>query len=304
MSIPDFQSIMLPLLKFASDESEHTNRDAADALGKEFHVTDDERKQLLPSGTQPVFSNRVAWARSYLKMARLLENTGRGVFKITKLGQEALATHPPLINIKFLEQYEHFDLARHGIQAVPEVESDRTTRVKLTTPAENIETAYQEIRIALADDILQRIKVSPPSFFEKLVVDLLVKMGYGGTIKEAARTMRASGPDGGIDGIINEDRLGLDVIYVQAKRWQRTVGRPDIQQFAGALAGKHARKGVYITTSDFSPEAEKYVASLESKIVLISGEQVAQLMIDYRLGTRRVATYEVKEVDSDYFAED
>lgn len=177
MPIPDFQRIMLPLLKFAGDGLEHASREAVDVLAKEFSLTDDDRKQLLPSGQQPVLTNRVSWARSYLKMARLLENTGRGVFKITDLGQEVLKQHPTLINIKFLQQYEHFNTARRGAEPASEAGSIGAGQPSLNTPAESLEVAYQTIRNTLADDILQRVKAAPPSFFEKLVVDLLVAMG-------------------------------------------------------------------------------------------------------------------------------
>jgi len=301
MTIPDYQTVMLPLLKFSADEQEHSLRDAIDTLADEFKLTEAERKELLPSGQQEVFNNRVGWARTYMKKAGLLETTRRGHFRITTRGLQVLDKKPPHIDVKFLEQFDRFQefrVLRHtrSQNATIEVEEPETT------PEEALETAYKRLRDNLASDLLQQIRSSSPALFEKVVVELLVKMGYGGSRKDAGRAIGKSG-DEGIDGIIKEDRLGLDIIYIQAKRWENTVGRPEVQKFAGALQGQRARKGIMISTSSFSQEAHDYASRIESKIVLIDGEQLAQLMIDHNLGVSPLAAYEVKKVDTDYFTE-
>ncbi|HQB08096.1 MAG TPA: restriction endonuclease [Rectinema sp.] len=305
MSIPDFQSVMLPLLKFCSDGQEHTNRQAIDALSQEFGLTEDEQKQLLPSGQQRVFENRVAWARAHMKMADLVENTRRGVFRITDRGRNVLSKSPSEINLRFLRQFPEYISARDRHQdnrkngeAIQPVSDEQESK----TPAELLEEAYMTLRQSLASELISQLKSSSPSFFEKVVVEVLVKMGYGGSRKDAGQAIGRSG-DEGIDGIIKEDRLGLDIIYIQAKKWENTISRPEIQKFAGALQGKRARKGIFITTSDFSQSAHEYVAAIESKIILIDGQQLAQLMIDFSVGVATDATYELKRLDSDYFTE-
>ncbi|MCK4393599.1 restriction endonuclease [Candidatus Bipolaricaulota bacterium] len=303
MTIPDYQSIMLPLLKFAGDQEEHSLRQAIDALAQEFQLSDEERKQLLPSGQQEVFKNRVAWARTYMKKAGLLDSTRRSYFRITDRGVSVLTKNPPKINVHFLEQFEEFRHFRSLRHKKEEKEQGQEAEIQETTPEEALETAYQSLRDDLGNDLLQQIKSSSPSLFEKIVVELLVKMGYGGSRQDAGRAIGKSG-DEGIDGIIKEDRLGLDIIYIQAKRWENTVGRPEIQKFAGALQGQRARKGIFITTASFSREAVDYASRIENKIVLIGGERLAQLMIDHNLGVSPMATYEVKRIDSDYFAEE
>jgi len=303
MTIPDYQSIMLPLLKFAGDQEEHSLRQAIDSLAQEFQLSDEERKQLLPSGQQEVFNNRVAWARTYMKKAGLLDSTRRGYFRITDRGVSVLAKNPPKINVHFLEQFEEFRHFRSLRHKKEEKEQRQEAEIQETTPGETLETAYQSLRDDLGNDLLQQIKSSSPSLFEKIVIELLVKMGYGGSRQDAGRAIGKSG-DEGIDGIIKEDRLGLDIIYIQAKRWENTVGRPEIQKFAGALQGQRARKGIFITTASFSREAVGFASRIENKIVLIDGERLAQLMIDHNLGVSPMATYEVKRMDSDYFAEE
>lgn len=299
MTIPDFQSLMLPLLRYAADGKEYSLREAIEALADEFHLSDAERRELLPSGSQSAFDNRVGWSRTYLKKAGLLSSPRRSYFQITSRGQEVLASNPARINIGFLRQFPEFLEFQRGQSKDSEVSIADGT--ELITPEESIESAYQRARATLAADLLQTIKDCSPDFFERLVVDLLVRMGYGGTRKDAGRAIGRSG-DGGIDGIINEDRLGLDVVYIQAKRWDSTsVGRPEIQKFAGALQGQRARKGIFLTTSTFSKDAQEFVSRIESKIVLMDGETIAQLMIDYGVGVNTVATYELKRVDSDYF---
>jgi restriction system protein len=301
MPIPDYQAIMLPLLRYLDDGAEHSLRESIEALADDFQLSDSERRQLLPSGQQEVFDNRVGWARTYMKKAGLVRTTRRGFFQITDRGMTVLKQNPPKIDVRFLDQFDEFrafkELRRQSTEA-PDIESTDQT----ATPEEALERAYQNLRRDLAADLLAQIKQSPPSLFERLVVELLVRMGYGGSRKDAGEAVGRAG-DEGIDGIIKEDRLGLDIIYIQAKRWESTVGRPEIQKFAGALQGQRARKGIFITTSDFSRDALDYAARIDSKIVLIDGEQLAQMLIDYNIGVTPVANYEIKRVDSDYFTE-
>jgi len=301
MAIPDYQSIMLPLLKFLGDKKEHYLRDAIDYLFKIFGLTDEEYKELLPSGQQAVFDNRVGWARTYLKKAGLVESTKRAYFKITNRGLKVLKDNPKEINVKFLEQFPEFIKFR-SIRRKKDTKPNEKEILINQTPEETIESVYQVMKEGLAAELLQNIKRSSPAFFEKLVLDLLVKMGYGGTRKDAGQAIGRSG-DGGIDGIIKEDRLGLDILYIQAKRWENPVGRPEIQKFAGALQGKRAKKGIFITTSSFTKEAEDYVSRIDSKIVLIDGNLLTQFMIDQNVGVSQISSYEIKRIDMDYFTE-
>jgi restriction system protein len=301
MTIPDYQSIMLPLLKYAGDGKEHSLRETIEALAGQFHLTDDERRNLLPSGRQPTFDNRVGWARTYLSKAGLLAPTRRAYYCITKRGQEVLQQNPSRIDAAFLKQFSEFVEFQSAHKNRAE-EADGQGATEARTPEEAIEAAYQNIRQGLASELLQTVKSSSPEFFERMVIDLLVRMGYGGTRADAGEAIGRS-RDGGIDGIIKEDRLGLDAVYVQAKRWEDTVGRPEIQKFAGALQGQRARKGIFITTATFTADAQDYVSRIDSKIVLIDGNNLAQLMIDYNVGIAALALYELKRIDSDYFTE-
>lgn len=303
MTIPDYQTLMLPVLKLASDEKEHKFSQAVEKLADQFNLTTEERNELLPSGGQAVFNNRVGWARSYLKQAGLLESPKRGFFTITQKGAELLNTKPEKIDISILEQYPEFIEFKNRKKEKSESEEriDATAEQESTlTPEDALAAAYKKLRSALESEILSSVKEVSPSFFERLVVDLLVKMGYGGNRQDAGKALGKSG-DGGIDGIINEDRLGLDVIYIQAKRWEGTVGRPEIQKFAGALQGQRARKGVFITTSSFTKDAIEYATVIESKIILIDGEHLSRLMAEHNVGVSTVGQYEVKKLDSDYF---
>lgn len=307
MAIPDFQTCMLPLLWFAADGKEHQLKEASQHLAKEFKLTDEELNEFLPSGQQPVFINRVGWARSYLKKAGLLDNPRRGFFQITSRGQAALKEAPPKINIKYLDRFPEFKefWDKYRSKRDTDEESQDVAEVEPApgqTPHEALENAYERLRSEIAVELLQTLKGSDPSLFENIVVELLVKMGYGGSRKDAGKAIGRS-RDEGIDGVIKEDHLGLDSIYIQAKRWDTTVGRPEIQKFAGALQGQRARKGIFITTSEFSKEALDYVSRIDSKIVLIDGKALARLMIDFGVGVTSVATYEVKKIDSDYFGE-
>lgn len=304
MSIPDYQTLMLPVLQFAQDGAEHSTRDAVEALSAKFKLTDDEKSQLLPSGQQPKFANRVNWSISYLKKACLLESTRRAHFRITERGRGVLLERPVRVDVNYLERFTEFiefrslRNTRSGSGASTDVVVVRDDE----TPQEEIESAYQKLRNELASEIIQQVLGCSPAFFERLVIDLLLQMGYGGTRRDAGEAIGRSG-DGGIDGIIKEDRLGLDVIYIQAKRWQGSVGRPEIQKFVGALQGQRARKGIFITTSTFTNEALQYTLYIDTKVILIDGELLANLMIDHGVGVTTAVRYEIKRVDSDYFTD-
>jgi restriction system protein len=298
--IPDYQTLMLPLMRLAEDGEEHPMRDAFEVIAVQFRLTEEQLRELLPSGRQTTFENRVGWAKTYLKKAGLLDSPRRGYFQITQRGRHVLSQDPTRIDKQFLMQYPEFVAFQHPGRAseepsMPEQGSDRT-------PEEDIEAAYQQLQEQLVQELLETVKSCSPAFFERLVVDLLVRMGYGGTRRDAGQAIGRSG-DGGIDGIIKQDRLGLDIIYVQAKRWEGTVGRPQLQQFVGALQGRRARRGVFIATSDYSQMARDYVSHLETKIVLIDGTTLGQLMMDYDIGVNTVATYQLKRMDLDYFVE-
>ena len=292
-------------MQVAADNAEHKFSETVQSLAIKFTLSDDELTELLPSGTQAVFSNRVGWARSYLKQAGLLATPKRGYFRITDQGQTLLATNPEKINIALLEQFPEFQAFRNRKKESSTVQGVVETAEKVTseTPEDALASAYRLLRKNLEDEILASVKASSPAFFERLVVDLLVNMGYGGSRQDAGKAIGKSG-DGGIDGTIDEDKLGLDVIYIQAKRWEGTVGRPEIQKFAGALQGRRAKKGVFITTSGFSKDALEYVSMIDSKIILIGGERLASLMADYKVGVSVVGLYEVQKLNSDYFEEE
>ena len=302
MAIPDYQSLMLPLLRFLADKKEHLFRETLDALAKECNLSEAELRELLPSGKQPIFDNRVGWARTYMKKAGLLESTGRGVFRITERGLKILSQKPTAINVKFLKQFPEF-IEFQTVKHEKTEDQKELDEEKEKNPEELLENAYQQINDQLVSELLKQIKAMPPALFEKIVVELLVAMGYGGTLRDAGQAIGKSG-DEGIDGVIKEDRLGLDAIYLQAKKWENTVGRPEIQKFAGALQGQRARKGIFITTSNFSKEAYDYTSRIDTKIVLIDGEQLARLMIDQNIGVTSISKYEIKKIDSDYFSEE
>jgi restriction system protein len=265
-------------------------------------LTEEEQTKLLSSGQQPVFYNRVGWARTYMKKAGLLQDPRRGYFRITERGREVLDENPDRIDMKYLQQFPEYvnfrETAREAAESPETVEEEAED----LTPEEALEIAYQKIREGLIDEILTAVQKSSPGFFEKLVVELLVNMGYGGSRRDAARAVGRSG-DEGIDGIIDEDRLGLDNIYIQAKKWKEDnpVSRPEIQKFVGALQGQRAKKGIFITTSRFTDEARAYISKIETKVVLIDGKRLANLMIDYNVGVSPQTTYEIKSLDSDYF---
>lgn len=304
MAIPDYQTIMLPLLRHVGDKNEHGKQEIVENLAKDFKLTDTEKKELLQSGQQSIFDNRVGWANTHLKKAGLVEATRRAYIRITERGLEVLKSNPNIVDRKYLSKYPEFiefiKKEKNDAQESKEIQNDIEDKL---TPRERLENAYQKIKNSLAQDLLESVKNCSPKFLEKLVVELLVKMGYGGTFKDAGMAIGQTG-DGGIDGIIKEDKLGLDVIYVQAKRWEGTVGRPEIQKFVGALEGQRARKGIFITTSNFSNDAIAYVQKIDKKIVLIDGIILAQYMIDNNIGVAQVSSFDIKKIDSDYFEED
>lgn len=301
MAIPDFQSLMLPLLVDLASDSQRKNQDTLDALATSANLSDDERTQLLPSGQQTIFRNRVAWAKSYLKRAGLIESSRRGVYRITDLGRRVLAGSPTRIDLKFLDSFPGSRGFKSLAQQSPEFRV--ASSADSMTPEDHMALGYQQIREALAADLLRSIKECTPDFFERLVVDLLLAMGYGGSREDAGQAV-GKGGDGGIDGIIKEDRLGLETIYIQAKRWEGVVGRPEIQKFAGAIQGQRSHKGIFLTTSSYTKEAREFAASIDRKIILIDGEALAGFMMDYGVGVTDVASYLVKRIDSDYFGQD
>lgn len=305
MAIPDFQSVMRPVLATVQTGVSLPLNELRERVADQFQLTDEERKERLPSGQQTVMNNRVGWARTYLNKAGLLTIPSKGLVQITARGLDALAHGPERITVSWLKQFPEFaDFHTHT--AKPQA-ADVPAMVELdnaeTTPDEQLAEAHQALLQSLADDLLVQVRAATPSFFEQLVVDLMIAMGYGGSRKEAGKATQATNDDG-IDGIIKEDKLGLDVIYLQAKRWTNTVHRPEIDKFIGALTRQRARKGVFITTSDFSQGARDAALSLDIKVVLIDGVELARLMVENNLGVSVKQVYQVKQIDSDYFAEE
>lgn len=305
MAIPTYKDCMLPFLALLKDGKEWPIRELGEVLAGHFALTPAERAEMLPSGQTGIFVNRVGWARTYLKKAALIESPRRGVFKITQRGLSVLAEGVKSLDSRYLARFPEFQ----EFQRVSQPQDDTATTslaANVTeaeaTPEEAIESAYQGLRQQLAQELLAKILTCSPTFFEYLVVELLVKMGYGGSRKDAGERIGQSG-DGGVDGIIKEDRLGLDTIFIQAKRWQGSVGRPEIQKFVGALQGQRARKGVFITTSTYTADATAYAGQIDTKVVLIDGQKLASLMIDFDVGVSAAASYTVKRIDFDYFEE-
>jgi restriction system protein len=306
MPIPDYQTVMKPLLEAIKDETEHTLSSLVSQIANVFNLTDDEVQQLLPSGTIRVINSRVGWAKTYLKNAGLLVQPRRGTVRVTREGLALLAENPPKIDSKFLERYESFRKFKERRNEIVEGNPSYGNSTLIETvatdepPQEIMANAYKRLRDEIENELLLQLKQSSPEFFERVVVDLMLAMGYGGSRSEAGRAVGRNG-DGGIDGVINEDRLGLDVIYLQAKRWEGTVGRPEVQKFAGALQGQRANKGVFITTSTFTKEATEYAEKISTKIVLVDGRLLCAHMFDYGIGVARFGTFEIKRIDSDYF---
>jgi restriction system protein len=299
VAIPDYQAVMLPILQTVADGQDHLMRDVTRLVADYFHLSIEERGRLLPSGQQTIISNRVAWAKTHMKMAGLLDNPARGYIRISSLGKQVLDKKPARVDVKFLKQFPSYvDFVNKSQPA------EQATAEQPTTPKELINSAYKTLRSALAKEVLDKVRTASPQFFEEIVVRLLVAMGYGGSLADAGQRIGRTG-DGGVDGIIKEDKLGLDVVCIQAKRWKGTVGRPEVQGFVGSMEMYRARKGVLITASSFSSDAQEYVNRIESKkVVLIDGEMLAELMIDHDIGVAVAETYVVKRVDFDFFNEE
>ncbi len=302
MPIPDFQSLMRPLLDAHADGKEHLNRDLVLQLADQFGLTEDERREILPSGGARLFDNRIGWAKTHITQAGLLMSPRRAISVITERGREALRHNPERIDLHVLNGFDDYRELRNRRKTLEEKEITELEVEDSQTPEELLENAYLQVRRRIESELLTQIKSSPPEFLERVVVDLVVRMGYGGSRKDAGEALGRSG-DEGIDGIIKEDPLGLDTIYLQAKRWEGTVGRPEIQKFAGALQGQRARKGIFITTSTFSADALEYASRIETKIILIDGPRLSKLMFDHGVGVTTASNYEVKKIDSDYFTD-
>lgn len=303
MPIPPFQDLFLPFLQYVADGQIHSKQDVAEHLAEQFRLTPQELAELLPSGRQARFDNRVAWAKSLLGKALTIEHTGRNRFRITQRGIDLLASNPPRIDNRTLSQYPEFQVFRGQHDDLDEQQPEQSLLVGESlaqTPEEQLESAYQSIREQLGQALIAQVMQCSPEFFEQLVVDLLLAMGYGGSRRDAGEAVGKTA-DGGIDGIIKEDRLGLDVVYLQAKRWEGTVGSPVVRDFVGSLVGHAANKGVLITTSKFSRDAEEYAKRIPQKVVLIDGARLANLMMDFSVGVSNVATYAIKRLDIDYF---
>lgn len=305
MSIPKYHELMLPMLRELSDGNEKTISELKTNLAAKFKLSEEELKELLPSGNQQVFDNRVGWARTYLKKAMLIESARRGVFKITDRGSAVLKENVQNITASYLKKFDEFREFQNMDKSNEEGKEESYVSESESTPVELFEKSYRKIQSDLKKEILEQILSCSPFFFEKLVVDLVINLGYGGSRKEAGEAFQKTG-DEGIDGIIKEDKLGLDLIYIQAKRWKKDscVGRPEIQKFAGALQGKRAKKGIFITTSYFSSDAKEFVKHIDSKIILIDGDELCSLMIESNTGVSVLSNYSIKRIDSDYFTEE
>lgn len=306
MPVPDYQTIMKPLLEFLSDQKARKVKDCTEYIETYFKLTPDERKMKLPSGNQRMISNRVGWAKMYLNKAGLIETQTRGIVKITKRGLELLSKNPERISTQELKQYKEFKSFIGAISdsKKEEIKDDGGAVLGQKTPEEEIDEAMQTLNLKLEEELLDTVKKNSPYFFENLVVDLILGMGYGGSRKEAGKAIGRTG-DEGIDGIIREDRLGLDMIYIQAKRYKskNTVSRQEVQAFAGALQGKRAKKGIFITTSSFSKGAKEYIDKIDNTIILIDGQRLVELMMEFNVGVQTNQVFEVKRIDSDYFEE-
>jgi restriction system protein len=310
VAIPDYQSLMLPVLKLASDGAEHRISDVVDSLAEELKLSESEREELLPSGKQPVFSNRVHWAKTYLAQAKLLIGTRRAFFKITDRGRATLAENIPRIDAKYLRRFPEFNSFVAGDAKAEPVAANSTPviddkPISRSTPDELLRATIKEVESALATELIPRICAASPAFFERLVVDLLLKMGYGGSRAEAGRALGKTG-DGGIDGVIDQDQLGLDRIYLQAKKYDpdNAVSEPDIRNFCGSLGANKASKGVFVTTSYFTKPAEEFAKRHEYKVVLIDGALLARLMIHHSVGVRVVETMHYKKIDDEFFPDE
>jgi restriction system protein len=303
MAVPDFQSMMLPLLQAIADGAVHSNSAVYESVARQMNVAAEDLQLMHSGGEQTVFYNRVAWGKTYLKKGGLIQSPKRGTIQITEAGQRVLTNKPAKIDIRFLKQFGVGDWQKPSPATEVVLVEEAVSESSVATPEDLLEAGSKSLRDELVVEIIDQVKRCSPQFFERLVVKLLVAMGYGGSFEDAAQVIGRAG-DGGIDGTIKEDKLGLDVICIQAKRWEGTVGRPEVQKFAGSMEGFRARKGVLITTSSFSKDAEDYISRIERKIVLVDGQRMAELMIAHNVGVTVIQTYEIKRLDSDFFTED
>lgn len=298
MGIPTYEDILLPLLKHIADGQEHSLRETEEKLISQFDMTEEEKNRYQPSGGQKVFFNRLGWSKTSLKKAGLVESPKWGVFIISQRGKDVLSQNPEKIDIKFLNQFPEHLAYMKGTKSEEEKTTETTTG-ESQSPEDMMENGYIIIRENLESEILSKIKESSPRFFEELIVDLIKKMGYGIEGQVIGKT-----GDGGVDGLIKEDKLGLDTIFLQAKRWENHVGAKHIRDFAGALQSKKSKKGIFITTSEFSADAKQFVKEIENRIILIDGEQLASYMTDYDVGVKETNNYKIKRIDEDYFLND
>ncbi len=310
MAIPDYQTLMLPVLKVAGDGQEHRIGDVVNQLARNFGLTEEEQQQILPSGRQATFANRVGWAKTYLVQAGLLEATKRAHFKITDRGKKCLAEGPQRIDVEYLSQFAEFVQFKErgrapGTEASTSASETSPVPLQSETPDELLRSTVKQIETALKKELLDRIHAAPPAFFESLIVALLLAMGYGGSREEAGKIVGRSG-DGGIDGVIDQDALGLDRVYVQAKRYvaENGVSEPEIRAFSGSLGAAKANKGVFVTTSYFTQPAQNFAERHPFKIVLIDGERLAALMIRHNVGVRVDETLYLKKMDEDFFGDE
>ncbi len=303
MTVPSFQNWFLPLLKRVADGEVHTIQKLYEELAEDMELSEEDRAEMLPSGKQLIFKNRIGWARTYLRKALLLNSPARGEVRITDRGREVLADQPDPLNVRYLKKYAEFVTFHTHVPPKGGGGGQDDDPEDGKSPEEALEQAYDQMKRGVTQELLSKVKEGSPSFFEQLVVDLLVRMGYGGTTQDAAQAVGGSG-DGGIDGLIKQDALGLEVIYIQAKRWDNSVQRPEVQKFSGSLDGVGASRGIMITTSTFTSGAKEYVKQINKNIVLLEGETLAGLMFDHGLGVNPASSYVIKAIDSDYFSDE
>jgi restriction system protein len=302
MAVPGFQDMFLPFLQLLADGTPRHHTVIRDHLADHFQLSQEDRDEMIPSEQSTRLGNRVGWCRTHLSKAGLIQTDRPGVYRITEEGKKVVAHPPAKLDLRFLDTIPRHNAWFHAAKKIAPPGPPPIGREDPRPPNERIEDAFSQLNISLASELQEQMATMDPFRFEQLVVDLLFAMGYGGSREEAAKVTKKSG-DEGIDGVINEDRLGLDVIYIQAKRWKHGVGRKEIQSFVGALAGQQANKGVFITTSDFAQTATDYARGLSQKVILIDGTRLAELMIEHNIGVTTTRTLSLKRIDSDYFEE-
>jgi restriction system protein len=302
MPVPDFQTMMLPVLNALSDSKARPIREISEIVAKAMGVSESDLRELLPSGSATKWGNRIAWVATHFKFAGLISRPARSQIQITDRGMQVLKTNPQRIDIKTLDQFPEYQAAKHRKKEDAPMVSEKE-ETPSATPLETLERSYDELRKALAEELLDLVKSKPPEFFEHLVLDLMQRLGYGSLVDDAVQHLGGKG-DGGVDGLIKEDKLGLDVIYIQAKRWESPITPKVVREFLGALDQAGAKKGVLITTSTFTKDATAPLGKTDKKISLIDGQMLAELMIDHNLGVSLDRSFEVKKIDSDFFEGD